>query len=709
MGASRFLSGFLPVLGLFLLLCGGTGPAYAACGSPAGDAGDLIWSSAGNVPAYCNDTDWVAFPAGTGSAVPTQLGFTLNNPVASVSDFFGNKVAISGDLIVVGAHLEDFGGFSDSGAAYVFNASTGALVSTLNNPDPTVQDYFGISVAISGNMAVVGAYQDDPGGTTSAGTAYVFNATTGALVATLNKPVPVAYDLFGIGVGIDGNLAIVGAYHDDPGAVSFAGAAYVFNATTGALISTLVSPNVQGSGFFGNSVSISGNLAAVSANGEDPGGVNNAGAAYVFNATTGALVATLANPDPTDGDSFGSNIAINGNIVAVGAHTDDVGGTSDVGSAYTFNATTGALLATLVKPDPLASDFFGVSVSVSDGLVVVGSRQADVGGNGNAGAAYVFDATTGDVLRTLSNPAPAANDYFGSGVGLSGGRAVVGAFGKTPGAFSSEGAAYVFLPGTGGTGCLTPAGVLGDIVYNNVAHVLQYCDGGAWIAAGTPGNGGAGCVNPSGDAGDVVYNSTHHYLQYCEGDAWVGIGRYNEATLSPKGCSVIGDTCTDGTIYAGLTPDGNVRMYITAANGPTREPFNAGNVGASRTDTSMINCVTPFTNAGCIQGEANTAILVVDDSDSVTPGVQSHDAAAYCYNLVAHGRDDWYLPARNELREIFDNLGPVPNYGFTSTPDSYYYSSSEESATNGWGVAFVNGNYYAGDKANNYHVRCARK
>ena len=65
----------------------------------------------------------------------------------------------------------------------------GALLRTLNNPTPVIEDYFGEDVAISGNMIVVGARRDDTGAE-DAGSAYVFDATTGALLHTLNNPTP---------------------------------------------------------------------------------------------------------------------------------------------------------------------------------------------------------------------------------------------------------------------------------------------------------------------------------------------------------------------------------------------------------------------------------------------------------------------------------------------------------------------------------------
>ena len=81
---------------------------------------------------------------------------------------------------------------------------TGALITTLNNPDPTASDLFGVSVAVAGNIAVIGASADHPGGVGNAGTAYVFDTLTGALTATLNNPDPTANDEFGTNVAVAG-------------------------------------------------------------------------------------------------------------------------------------------------------------------------------------------------------------------------------------------------------------------------------------------------------------------------------------------------------------------------------------------------------------------------------------------------------------------------------------------------------------------------
>src|SRR5205823_4889053 len=111
---------------------------------------------------------------------------------------------------------------------------TGVLVTTLANPSPAIDDYFGWAVSVSGNTAVVGALRNDTGATDS-GQAYVFNATTGGLVATLANPSPSFQDTFGQSVSVSGNTVVVGAAL----ASSHSGQAYTFNATTGTLIATL--------------------------------------------------------------------------------------------------------------------------------------------------------------------------------------------------------------------------------------------------------------------------------------------------------------------------------------------------------------------------------------------------------------------------------------------------------------------------------------
>jgi len=199
---------------------------------------------------------------------------------------------VSGDLVVVGANGDDTGA-TDAGAAYVFDAANGSLLCTLNNPTPAASDQFGWSVAVSGSTVVVGAYSDDTGAT-DAGAAYVFDATTGNLLQTLNNPTPASSDQFGMSVAVSGSTVVVGAYSDDTGATD-AGAAYVFDAATGDLLQAINNPTLTSSEYFGSSVAVSGSTVVVGAYGNDAGAAD-AGAAYVFGDAVSAPWATAFSP-----------------------------------------------------------------------------------------------------------------------------------------------------------------------------------------------------------------------------------------------------------------------------------------------------------------------------------------------------------------------------------------------------------------------------
>jgi hypothetical protein len=155
----------------------------------------------------------------------------LTNPNPSVGDGFGNSVAIFGTRVVVGAFLADAGA-TNSGSAYVYDigGATPALpIAALANPNPTVDGRFGNSVAISGARVVVGAASSDIGATNS-GCAYLFDLTSATIslsVATLNNPNPAADALFGDSVAIDGETVVAGAPNvNTTGSPS--GAAFIF-------------------------------------------------------------------------------------------------------------------------------------------------------------------------------------------------------------------------------------------------------------------------------------------------------------------------------------------------------------------------------------------------------------------------------------------------------------------------------------------------
>ena len=218
----------------------------------------------------------------------------------------------------------------------------------LNNPNAygtSANDQFGYSVSVDGNYAIVGAYAEDDAGGTDSGKAYIFDVTTGSLLHTLHNPNAYstsANDYFGYSVAISGNRVVVGAHNEgDSAGGYYSGKVYIFDVNTGGLLTTLSNPNAYGTPVndnFGSSVAISGNRVVVGAYREDDAGGTDSGKVYIFDATTGSLLHTLNNPNAygaSASDNFGSSVAISGNRVAVGAYREDYLG-SDSGSVYVY-------------------------------------------------------------------------------------------------------------------------------------------------------------------------------------------------------------------------------------------------------------------------------------------------------------------------------------------------------------------------------------
>lgn len=383
--------------------------------------------------------------ATTAQAAPFTLTHTVNNPQQGFGDYFGYSVDVSGGTAIVGARFDDTNGVSNGGGAYLVDVATGAVSPALVNPNASTNDEFGFSVGISGNKAVVGAYRED-GPFTDQGEAYVYDTTTGNLITTLINPSASNSDQFGWATDISGDKVVVGARLDDATGAN-AGAAYVFDAVTGSLLNTLINPLTSSSDHFGFDVAIDGNLIAVSSRLENTG-ASNAGAVYVYDATTGGLVSSIFNPTPQSNDHFGWSVDIDNGNVLVGSALDSAGGVSNTGQAFLFDALSGNLLQTFDNPDPIADDNFGRSVDLSGGLAVIGARGQNVAGQNDAGAGYVFDVLTGDMLQTLNNPTPNTSDWFAGGdaggaIAIDGGTIIAGAF-LDDIVTSNNGIAYIY-------------------------------------------------------------------------------------------------------------------------------------------------------------------------------------------------------------------------------------------------------------------------
>ncbi len=316
-----------------------------------------------------------------------QQLFKLLPDDGAADDLFGWSIAISGQIAIVGAVGDDDNG-SGSGSAYLFDTTTGRQLFKLLADDGTGGDWFGYSVAISGTTAIVGAKEDDDNGGGS-GSAYLFDTTTGRQIAKLLPNDGAFNDEFGVSVGISGTTAIVGAWaNDDNGSLS--GSAYLFDTTTGRQIAKLLPNDGAAFDLFGISVGISGATAIVGARGDDDNG-DFSGSAYLFDTTSDRQIAKLLPSDGAAGDNFGRSLAISGATAVVGARGDDDNGDGS-GSAYLFGTTTGRQIAKLLPDDGAAGDQFGVSVAISGATAIVGA-WLDGDNGSDSGSAYLFDAS----------------------------------------------------------------------------------------------------------------------------------------------------------------------------------------------------------------------------------------------------------------------------------------------------------------------------
>ena len=372
------------------------------------------------------------------AANPLNFNRKFIAPDGASSDYFGRSVALDGDYALIGSYGDDDNGVN-SGSAYLFDSSTGDFLQKFIAPDGASSDYFGRSVAIYGNQALIGSVGDDDNGSLS-GSAYLFDLTSGNLLQKFIAPDGVSNDRFGLSVAIDGNQALIGSYlDDDKGSAS--GSAYLFDSTTGDLIQKIVAPDAASGDWFGYSVALDGDYALIGSYYDDDNGADS-GSAYLFDTTSGSFLQKLTAPDGASSDNFGRSVALDGDYALIGSYYDDDNGLGS-GSAYLFDTTTGSFLQKILAPDGASYDYFGYSVALDGEYALIGSLLDDDNGY-KSGSAYLFDTTAGDLIQKIIAPDGASYDHFGNSVALDGGRALIGSvFGDDKG--TDSGSAYLFV------------------------------------------------------------------------------------------------------------------------------------------------------------------------------------------------------------------------------------------------------------------------
>ena len=335
-----------------------------------------------------------------------------------------------GDVLVVG-EIGDNAVAADAGAAYVyrFEATTGTWIEEQKLTQSTVVPggQLGTSVAIDGNFIVAGAAQDDAGAPQS-GSVSVFEYDGISWDGGFKLPHSASLGQnFGWSADIDGNVIVAGAPHD----VTFGNGAgwanvYRYDGTAWNLEQTLQPGDGVTFDTFGQSVAVQGNTIVVGAPNNDAVAFES-GAAYVYRYSAGAWVqeAKLIDAAGAFGDDFGVSVDVSGTVAFVGSiFDDDVGG--NAGSAFVFRDLGGGVWtqeAQLLAFDADNGDWYGNDVSVSGDLAVVGAER-----NGS-GAAYTYRNSGTDwvLVQKLVASVPSPDDTLGSSVSVDGSRVAAGA------------------------------------------------------------------------------------------------------------------------------------------------------------------------------------------------------------------------------------------------------------------------------------------
>ncbi|MEO1697137.1 MAG: hypothetical protein AAFU73_07575 [Planctomycetota bacterium] len=412
-----------------------------------------------------------------------QLGYFKASEI-DAGDRFGRAVALDGDTLVVGAPFDDSGtgdpadgSLPDSGAVYVYERSgtEWVLDAFLKAPAPDVWDHFGWSVAIDGDLIVVGTpfYDAAPGAppdddsVPEGGAGFVFRRTAAgwALEEVLRAAFLDPTDGLGSSVAVDGDRVVLATLGSDfaaggpPGndALPSSGAVHVFERVAGAWIeAATLAPVAGGSGdFFGSSLALRGDALLVGARNEDSSGAgvggaglddasNASGAAYLFEAAGGSWseVESFKGFEPNASDVFGASVAwLDDDRFAVGAENEAAGipgaradgSLVQAGAVYLFErqgdgwSESQYLKAPVMQPAPDGALAFGRSVAAAGGRLLVGA-VGDVGTSAGplgdplvlgdtlgVGAAYLFEEGLGGWACTayLKASNPEASDSFG--------------------------------------------------------------------------------------------------------------------------------------------------------------------------------------------------------------------------------------------------------------------------------------------------------
>jgi hypothetical protein len=393
----------------------------------------------------------------------SSLTFTQTKLLASDAaqyDYFGLSVAVKGDTAVIGAY-----GKSDlarnAGAAYAFarNAGAWAQQARLGTSTPLIDAYLGATVATNGSYTAAGAPYASVGAQND-GVVYLFSNATWQQQTILLPNDPDSLSQFGNALAINGNTLFVGAPMHDSFGVN-AGAVYVFtfDGVSWVQRQKLIGADTVPGDRFGSALALNDGWLAVSAPlHSSPGSPGGAVYLFEFDGVSWVQRYKVGAPDTIAGDRFGSAIALDNGWLAVGVPLHRfVGSASGAVYLFEFNGTAWVQRQKFVASDTVGGDQFGSALALENQRLVIGAPLHSSNGPAS-GAVYIFErATTTWIERAkLIGSDTNAGDRLGGSISIDGTTILVGAYGDTA-AGPATGAAYVFVEVTGSEVTNTPS------------------------------------------------------------------------------------------------------------------------------------------------------------------------------------------------------------------------------------------------------------
>ena len=490
---------------------------------------------------------------------PDECGVNASCEVEKIagsgpSTLFGWTVAASDDVTIVGAYndgcpTEEFA--CGSAEVYRFDGAQWNAETTLTASDAGEGDYFGASIAVDGDVAVIGAYGDACPAGVLCGAAYVFrfNGSSWVPEQKLTATTRAAFAYFGYSVDVDANLIAIGAFGESCAGGAECGAVYSFryNGSSWSQEAKLTADDAAAGDNLGVAVSVSGFKLFAGADGDDCPGGGNCGSAYYFLYWNNAWSQEQKLTPPSGLDGYGSSILVDGTLAVVGAPWEDCADGDGCGAAYVYRSIAGDWEpeTKFTADTPATFEFFGQAVAHRNGVLMISNYGDACPGGEYCGSAYIYRDTglgwSPDATLVASDAA--TGQLLGVSGALGANETVV---------LGADGAAYGFV--VGGPDCNCNAALdLCEIVAgteddDNGNGIPDLCESGPPLPAPHPYNRATNRYlsfdpNPANSGFNVAFQVEIKSLDLgsCSGNG--APCRLDHGNADCNTCSMTGDPC----------------------------------------------------------------------------------------------------------------------------------------------------------------------